>query len=163
MKQNIFKIILWAVVLLWMTWIFSLSAQTANESKVLSGQTIRVAAEMTMPEFQKLSLEQQSRIISKWQNLARKSAHVLLYLVLGLLCMTVLLQYPLESKVRIGMALGISISYAVVDELHQFFVNGRSCRFTDVCIDALGALVGILLVRLVQRARCKFRKESLEG
>ena len=35
--------------------------------------------------------------------------------------------------------------YACSDELHQYFVPGRSCRFFDVCVDSTGAFFGALL------------------
>lgn len=35
--------------------------------------------------------------------------------------------------------------YACSDEVHQYFVPGRSCRFFDVCVDSAGALCGALL------------------
>lgn len=35
--------------------------------------------------------------------------------------------------------------YACSDELHQYFVPGRSCRFFDVCVDSTGAFCGALL------------------
>lgn len=35
--------------------------------------------------------------------------------------------------------------YACSDELHQYFVPGRSCRFFDVCVDSAGAFCGALL------------------
>lgn len=35
--------------------------------------------------------------------------------------------------------------YACTDELHQYFVPGRSCRFFDVCVDSTGAFCGGLL------------------
>ncbi|MBQ1935757.1 MAG: VanZ family protein, partial [Clostridia bacterium] len=35
--------------------------------------------------------------------------------------------------------------YAVTDEIHQHFVEGRSCELRDVLIDAAGALLFLLL------------------
>ena len=35
--------------------------------------------------------------------------------------------------------------YACSDELHQYFVPGRSCKFFDVCVDSTGAFFGALL------------------
>ena len=39
--------------------------------------------------------------------------------------------------------------YACTDELHQYFVPGRSCRFFDVCVDSTGAFFGGLLFSAV--------------
>ena len=50
---------------------------------------------------------------------------------------------------RAAAALGFTVLYAISDEIHQLFIDGRTARFTDVLIDAAGALGGILLVLLI--------------
>lgn len=48
--------------------------------------------------------------------------------------------------------------YAATDELHQLFVEGRSCEFRDLCIDATGVLFGIAIATIVNIAK---RKDSV--
>jgi VanZ family protein len=36
--------------------------------------------------------------------------------------------------------------YAVSDEIHQYFVPGRACRFGDICIDTAGSILAIVLL-----------------
>ena len=48
------------------------------------------------------------------------------------------------TKVMI-MALILCAVYASFDEIHQLFVEGRSCQFTDVLIDTAGAAVSMIL------------------
>jgi len=38
-----------------------------------------------------------------------------------------------------------AIVYAITDEIHQYYVPGRSSQFSDVCLDATGAMIGILI------------------
>ena len=45
--------------------------------------------------------------------------------------------------------MGLCVLYAALDELHQKFVAGRGPALTDVFIDSLGALTGIVLSVLV--------------
>lgn len=45
-------------------------------------------------------------------------------------------------------AFGLTVVYAASDELHQGFVAGRYLSGVDVGIDAVGALVAIVAVRL---------------
>lgn len=52
-----------------------------------------------------------------------------------------------------ALALGITVLYALSDELHQSFVPDRTGRPDDVFIDALGALIGIVVAWLMLRAR----------
>jgi len=133
-------------VLIGMAWIFFLSSQTASESITFSEKTIHIVARVLMPQFEELPNPQQVKIVKDWQHTARKTAHALLYLVLGLLCMTALLQHSLSMKIRFAITICISAGYAIADEIHQLFVAGRGSQFSDVCIDACGALIGILLV-----------------
>ena len=41
----------------------------------------------------------------------------------------------------------IAVAYAASDEFHQSFVPGRHPAITDVGIDALGAMVGLILAK----------------
>ena len=60
------------------------------------------------------------------------------------------------------MALLICAVYAATDELHQMFVQGRSCEVRDILIDSLGALTGILIACLISVLRAK-KKQSVES
>jgi len=44
---------------------------------------------------------------------------------------------------NIFIAFIFSLTYAGLDELHQYFVPGRSCNFFDFGVDGLGILIGI--------------------
>ncbi len=47
--------------------------------------------------------------------------------------------------------------YAITDEIHQLFIQGRSCEFRDVCIDSLGVLTGIVLMIGIIKIFSKFK------
>lgn len=44
-------------------------------------------------------------------------------------------------------AFALAVAYAASDEVHQLFVRGRHGSPLDVAIDAVGALIGIGLLR----------------
>ena len=46
------------------------------------------------------------------------------------------------------LAYGLTVIYAVSDEIHQAFVPGRSAQLSDVCIDACGAAIGLSLIHI---------------
>ncbi|NCD19247.1 MAG: VanZ family protein [Actinobacteria bacterium] len=48
---------------------------------------------------------------------------------------------------EVALALGVSVAYAITDEIHQTFVPGRGGQASDVVHDAAGAFAGILLLR----------------
>ena len=77
--------------------------------------------------------------------LIRKAAHFTEYMLLGLS-----LRWGIEKSLP---ALSAGILYAVLDEIHQAFVPGRSCELRDICIDAAGVLAGVLLMLLLLRRR----------
>ncbi len=145
---KIIRIMLWLAVILWMGVIFSFSSQTAHDSSDLSGQVIKKTAELTVKDFDKLPKPRQHVIIQQYQNITRKTAHVLIYTVLGMLVMVALFRHPFKKRLIISMV--ICVIYAITDEIHQMFVPGRSAQPSDVFIDSCGALVGIILVIILQ-------------
>lgn len=58
------------------------------------------------------------------------------------------LRTRLASGPALLAALAMSVGYAVTDEYHQTFVDGRDGLVLDVVIDALAAAVAALAIRL---------------
>lgn len=72
----------------------------------------------------------------------RKTAHFLEYAGLALLFNIAL--YYTYSKIKPVWAIIFTSVYAVTDEIHQIFVDGRSCQFVDWCIDTAGGVCGTI-------------------
>ena len=83
--------------------------------------------------------------LGTWDEVLRKAAHMTEYAILGALL--------LRATRRPGIALGLAALYAISDEVHQHFVEGRHAAALDVLIDATGALVGVLAWRWLSRRR----------
>lgn len=97
------------------------------------------------------------------QPIVRKLAHFSIYTLLGFLTMNYALTdkkdntiyytnekcWAQQSKKHRNTMILYSwlfgTLYAVTDEIHQLFIQGRSCEFRDVCIDSLGVLTGIIV------------------
>lgn len=45
----------------------------------------------------------------------------------------------------------ITLGYGVFDEFHQYFVPGRYASLNDLLLNLTGALIGLLIYRLVRR------------
>ena len=73
-----------------------------------------------------------------WDTVLRKGAHTVEYAVLGALLVRALGAW-LPSFL-------VGVAYAASDELHQHFVRGRHASPVDVAIDAVGLLLGILVL-----------------
>jgi len=81
--------------------------------------------------------------LGTWDLILRKCAHAAEYAVLGAL----LLRATRDEL----SALGLGVAYAVSDELHQHFVEGRVGAPLDVLIDSVGVAIGVFLWRRVTR------------
>ena len=60
-------------------------------------------------------------------------------------------QWNLQKKKTLTYTTLSGICYAITDEFHQYFVDGRSCEIRDVCIDAAGIITGIIIMILIER------------
>jgi VanZ family protein len=83
--------------------------------------------------------------LGTWDTVLRKGAHVTEYAILGLLL--------LRAVGRELPAFLIGVAYAITDEMHQHFVQGRHASPVDVAIDSAGILLGIVLLARVESRR----------
>jgi VanZ family protein len=84
--------------------------------------------------------------------LLRKIAHLVTYGILAILIWRALRQ-PVREDVRpwswaeAMWALGGAVACAIADEVHQAWVVSRHGTLSDVMLDAVGACLGLLLLR----------------
>jgi len=76
--------------------------------------------------------------------LLKKGGHAIGYALLGLAYFFAL-PPRLNPWYRRGLALLMAVLFALSDEYHQSFVEGRGSTLTDVMIDGTGALLALLL------------------
>lgn len=138
--QNNKRIILIILTIIWMAIIFCFSAQNADKSSNTSGRTIRAIIKI----FTNLPQEEQEQKVEQLQHIVRKTAHFTIYTIGGIILINLIKTYT-QNKTCL-YAWGIGTIYAITDEIHQYFVPGRSCQITDVIIDSLGIITGIILV-----------------
>jgi VanZ family protein len=89
----------------------------------------------------------------------RKLAHLSEYALGGFLIYGLFLTYNISSKKQVVYSALIGIFYAMTDEFHQLFIEGRSAQIKDVGIDSLGVILGIcfllLIVKIVKKINIK--------
>ncbi len=159
------------LLILWMGFIFYMSAQPAEISSQISGGFIEVIAEKVYPEFESLSKAEQSEIIASFQFVVRKSAHIGAFALLGFLSFLSFISYNrLRFFTRAFFSVIISVLYAASDELHQRFVSGRSCELRDFLLDCFGVLgaviISSLFVKIIPPLRRKtayIKKQRIEA
>ena len=147
--RTFFKYFFWALTIALMVMIFLFSSQKAEESQQTSeGLTKKIL--MCFEVFREFSEEKQTSIIKGVQFIVRKSAHFSAYGALGLSLYSALLLTFKRKFLWLTAFVG-SVLYAVSDEIHQYFIPGRSMELRDVLIDSSGAFLGIILVMIIMK------------
>ncbi|MDF2586608.1 MAG: hypothetical protein K0S41_449 [Anaerocolumna sp.] len=140
------KYISWLPAVIIMCIIFIFSSKTATvsgESSMQIANALVSAYEYTtdksLDEFEKQD------VLPKLDHIVRKIAHGMEYALLAASIVFHLWVVGFAPKKIFLVSVAISGMYAATDEFHQLFIEGRSGRITDVCIDTFGALVGAIL------------------
>jgi VanZ family protein len=143
----------WLPVIIWMFVIFSASGDRKSADR-----SSRIIAPLVRWIYPDISAETLDVIVL----LVRKCAHLAEYAVLALLFWRAV-RKPVKNDPRpwswppAGMAILFVALYAASDEWHQSFVPSREGRISDVLIDTIGAVGGMVLLWTVVRwrNRCK--------
>lgn len=142
--------------------IFLNSAQVSETSTDFSRGVTRWILSHFVSGFDELDAAGQQRIVEQFNNIVRKAAHFSEYALLGFVVTLLFCQYPRfeESRGRlILLAVVCCMVYAVTDEVHQLFVEGRTGRVLDVLIDTAGSAIGSSLAFAIHIISVKLRKQ----
>lgn len=158
LRKKWLRIGLWLLVVALMGVVYAFSAQAAVDSDRTSDGVIRWLMTHFDAAFSDISPEEHAQRIEHWTHAVRKMAHFLIFAVLGFLAFAAFLtSLPLERA--FPASLGLGVTWGVLDEVHQSFVPGRSCEFTDMGIDVAGVVLGAvflwLILSLIQRKKLK--------
>lgn len=152
-RRSAVRALLWLLVLCNLAAIFFFSSQPAEASSKTSLSVTQTVLRVTVPEFTSMKPDEQSKLVSAWHLLVRKTAHALEFSLLGFLLMLALSLYPLALPRRLLLSVGTGLLAAALDELFQFTVSGRGPAFGDAGLDALGLSLGVLLSLTSRRVR----------
>ncbi|MBR5472968.1 MAG: VanZ family protein [Clostridia bacterium] len=148
------RVVFILLLALWMLVIFVMSAQPAEQSSQLSGGIVSSIIAAICRNFDTLSLQQQADITSVITLIVRKTAHFSEYFILGaLVSLTTLTFSKINYKLKFLLSVMFCVIYAASDEIHQFFVPGRACRFGDVFIDTAGSIIAITLIMMIYKLK----------
>lgn len=129
--------------------IFGFSSQNGTQSKGISTRVTEYILQFSS-KYQEADTKEKAQIQNRTNAIIRKVAHFSIYTLLGLFMMGIMTRTKLKDKWRAYITIGFGILYAVLDEFHQSFSPGRTPKVTDVYIDTLGVILGILLVLLIR-------------
>ena len=150
MKINIIRIVLFILILTTFITIFRFSSQDGQTSSSLSKEVTENVTKR-INKIQNLEEAQKKNVLNRIEKIIRKIAHFSLYAIVGILLMSLACTYEFTELKRGGISFLIGLMYACLDELHQSFISERSAQITDVMIDSMGVLFGILLVMLIYK------------
>jgi VanZ family protein len=136
------KRFIFLLVLIWIGIIYWLSNQAMQET---THQTYDVLIRLGLATKSEL-IQSTDPSIVLLKFIARKGAHLLLFTILGSLFTAAVFN---KTKWR-GLALILpswllASVMGVADEVHQYFVPGRTMLVSDMLLDSAGAFIGVLL------------------
>ena len=154
MKQRIIILIVLAGI---MGFIYYMSDRPVIESGEMSFVIDRWICSHFVDGYNLLSLQEQEVMVYELDFWVRKSAHLAEYMLLGAALMSAVQLIGKRNRLKIGMIAAVTVGslYAVLDEIHQYFVPGRACQLRDVIIDICGVTAGVLMVVCVLWVRKK--------
>lgn len=149
----LFAFIMWLLVIGWLAVIFSLSAESADVSTLRSQDLVKKIADLIH--------------VTVSEDIVRNCAHIFEFTVLSVFTYIAMFatnhiktgekppasgrldKMKNDNEVYIAVSLWITALSAAADEYHQIFVSGRSSSLFDVFLDFSGAVVIMLIIRIV--------------
>ncbi len=141
MKKTTKRLVILILLVLSCVMIFMFSAQSGKKSSDIS----EYLTEFFLRLFHITEMD-----MGRAEHYLRKTAHFVEFFILGALTYTFLSMFMRKKFLAYLLSLFVTILYAVFDELHQYFIPGRSASLNDVLLDSLGALCGIFTVFILQ-------------
>lgn len=133
-KKKAYIILSWVFVAAVMIFIFLMSSANGETSSDISNSLLMRIIELT-------GLDISSHFI-------RKAAHFSEFAALSFLLSNAVFA-TFNTKKAPVVAFPLACVYAVTDELHQLFSDGRACSVKDMLIDSSGALLGAIIFSLI--------------
>lgn len=177
------------LTILWMIVIFIFSSQPSDTSANTSGFFTNIVIDIFVPDYDSFDSIKQQEIYDTASFIIRKCAHFTIYVILSCLSFLTILTKrwirhtdgyisvnnkqaysDIFEACRLRSILGailFSVIYAITDEIHQGFVDGRVPAVLDVAIDSFGALTGALFIAFfiskIYNKKYKVRRKRLPG
>lgn len=149
-KLNMKQVIGLLLIIIWMIVVFLFSNQQGNASSVTSNKVTKEIIEI-MPSTKNLEENKKIEIVKKVNPIMRKIAHYSIYLVGGILIIFFISTIVKSEGRGVLYSTLIGLIYAITDEIHQMFMDGRTAKVTDVYIDTLGVITGIVIYITIKK------------
>ncbi|MDE5771979.1 MAG: VanZ family protein [Ruminococcus sp.] len=158
MKRKIFIIFTFVIMIL----IFCFSMENSSESSHRSVNITEFIVKIFVSNYEDMSADDKKYLFKQTEHIIRKLAHYSIYTVFGFLLSLSVGSGKFMSR-RTLIIVSFGFVYACSDEFHQYFVSGRSCKFTDVMIDTGGVITGLIISMLVLHIYDRFKHKSFSN
>lgn len=81
--------------------------------------------------------------------LVRKIAHLIEFAALAIPVFLFAESFQISERASCISSVLFTSFYAVSDEIHQYFVEGRSCQLDDVLLDSAGGLLAVIILHFI--------------
>ena len=133
MKSKLLKIFIWIPAVICAVMIFGFSGQNGENSGNLSRKAAGVIVDIAdSVHLVDVRWNGRQELIDKIELPVRKAAHMTEYAIFACL---------------------VYLAFACSDEFHQLYVPGRNGCVTDVLIDCVGILIGIIICSIADRRK----------
>ena len=131
--QKIYFYVSLIIVLILFVLIFCLSHQSGEESTMTSGWFTTLLNFIFPFELT--------------ESFVRTMAHFSEFACLSFFMNNLFVAY--KEKLVPVLAVSVSFFYAITDEIHQIFVPGRACQFSDMMVDLGGIISGMIVYTVI--------------
>lgn len=136
-----------------LTFIWINSSKTAKDSTEVSESVTESVAPHVIDGYKEMTKPQKEVKIKELNPKIRSVAHMLEYIPLGILLFFLMLSVfdiCRKSKTKhilslIALSIVLALLFALTDETHQLYVDGRSFEIKDIGLDMLGMTIGYIL------------------
>ena len=148
------KVLKFLIIVLILSIIFSFSNETGTKSSKRSDGLIIKVSQIVLNR--ELTKKEKEKIVNTLVVPVRKTAHIIIYLLLGASIISFYEEFSFLNNKSVIISIVICIFLAIIDEIHQTFIIGRSGEIKDVIIDGVGSALGIIMYyRLSLKGRRK--------
>ena len=146
MNKNILKHIIRYILIICIIVLCCKIFSFSSENGEISSNTSRKVTSTLLNIFGIKSTQQTIEIFNP---IVRKLAHFGIYMLLGILLMCASETFKWQRAYKFDVSTMFAFLFSCSDELHQRFIPGRSGEFADVCLDTVGALIGVILILII--------------
>lgn len=142
------------LIILWITIIFLFSNMKGIKSDSASKGFIYKTVEIGFTILNKDLTPNELEIITNRLNYPfRKCMHASVYFILSIFIINAFREVKMDNWKKYMYAILFCFLWAILDETHQLYVDGRTGQMIDVWIDTIGSILWVIIVILFRKVK----------